>query len=301
MSRSLTASQKILPIVLVASLAIALLPRPWLRWTGDVAAIAKLPLTPFADAGNLLAGWLRPVPAPVADGADPQEVRALTENIDLLRQRLQAAEQRADELDEQLRQLQQIPEDTFAVTQRRVIARITSRSPAAGLAVVDLRKGERDGVEPNTVAVYAGVHLLGRTGEDVSTFRSTLIPLASRATGLVRAVVGAPAPELDPTARQEVVHLEPAGDGTFVADIDRSRVVLEGDVVRLEDNAWPRTAQQMVIGHVTVISDKDQQPLRRRITVEPLYQVHEVAEVILLIEDGGRAAAEALAAEGGGP
>ena len=77
--------------------------------------------------------------------------------------------------------------------------------------------------------------------------------------------------------------IEPTGTGTFTADVDRSVVLGEGDVVRLSDLSWADTAQAMVIGEIASIEVNDREPLRNTITVVPRYQVQYVSYVTLII------------------
>ncbi|MHC5024436.1 MAG: MreC domain-containing protein [Planctomycetota bacterium] len=290
MRRSLPATASAVPVrllvTLLVTLAFSLLPTGWLRWTVDVAAVVRLPITPLSDLGTSLAAWLRPHADPaLALAADADQRRLLVENAAEFERLYLDAEQRIRALQEQIRQLQQIPPETLRVARRPVLARITARTPQSSHGPVELRRGSREGVQRGTVAVYGGVHLLGRVSGDVSLVRSVLLPLTNTATNFVRAQVSLS--EQPPELRLDgpVVQLQPVGDGTLVGDVDRQAVIAEDDVVRLVDPAWPRTAQQMIIGRIVSITVKDAEPLRNTIVVRPVYQVHEVAEVTLLIED----------------
>jgi hypothetical protein len=78
----------------------------------------------------------------------------------------------------------------------------------------------------------------------------------------------------------------PTGDGGFTADVDRSVVITEGDIVRLTDPppAWPAAAQAMVVGMVESVQPKQSEPLRNTVAIRPKYQVTQVAKVVLKIE-----------------
>ncbi len=55
-----------------------------------------------------------------------------------------------------------------------------------------------------------------------------------------------------------------------------------GDRV-IYDDEWP-AAQAMIIGLVDQVAPKDESPLHTRIAVTPMYRLHELDSVILLVE-----------------
>jgi hypothetical protein len=281
--------QLALPLTLVATLAVSLLPAGWrLPWQGDLARIVHVFLMPFSHAGNALGGWLRPAPGP-ADGTlrgedDLERVmEEIIEDRDLARAESHRLRQRLAELEEQFRQLQQIPPETRARAGGSVVAYIAARNPSSSLGVVQLKLPSRDveGIGPNTIAVYAGVHLLGRIVDQPTLSTCSLLPIANAATDAIRARV---VPRDDPLATGTLTLVAPTGRGTFTGEVDRAAVAGEGDVVRLDDRRWPATAQGMVLGEVASVTANDEEPLREIITVRPVYQVQQVASVTLIIE-----------------
>ena len=103
MARSANPTDRVFVVVLVVSLALALLPLRWLGFTNDLAAIVKVPVTPLSDLGTITAGWLRPAPRR-AVALENAQLDQLQENVELYKQLYLAAEQRARELEEKLRQ-----------------------------------------------------------------------------------------------------------------------------------------------------------------------------------------------------
>ncbi|MDY7108997.1 MAG: hypothetical protein SYC29_10220 [Planctomycetota bacterium] len=311
MPRPRASSQLALPLTLVATLAMSLLPAGWrLPWQSDLAGIVHVFIMPFSHAGNALGGWLRPAPGP-ADGMarDERDLEAvlaqIIEDRDRARAESHRLRQRLAELEEQFRQLQQIPPETRARAGGSVVAYIAARNPNSPLGVVQLKlpSGAAEEINPNTIAVYAGVHLLGRIVDEPARSACALLPLANAATGAIRARV---VPRDRPLGSGTLALVEPRGDGTFTGDVDREAVAHEGDIVRLDDRRWPATAQGMILGKVAAVKPNDREPLRETITVRPVYQVRQVASVTLIIErpieeDSGtpEAGTDPAAGEGG--
>jgi len=276
------------PLTLVVTLALALLPASWrLPWQGDLSRIVHVFLMPFSHAGNALGGWLRPAPT-AGDALTPPEgdleelLEQVIEDRDRARAEYHRQRQRVQELEEQLRQLQQIPPETLRTASSSVIAHIAVRHPGSPLGVVELKlqhdvAGE---IGPNTIAVYAGVHLLGRVVGEPTGAACSLLPLASPQTGSIR---GRIFPRDDPLGEGTLTLVDPTGRGTFRADVDGASVLHEGDVLRLDDRRWPATAQGMVIGEVVSVRPNDEEPLRETIIIRPVYQVQQVASVTLIM------------------
>ncbi len=289
MNRSYHKRRVAFPLTLLATAAVAMLPWSWQAgWSREVAGLVKFPLRPFTHVGNSFAGWLQPA-RPSVDGV-PREARELVaelrEDRDIALRLYQAEHRLVLDLEEQNRQLQLIPADNRRHASRVLTAFVTGRSPGAPLGMVEL-KPERGGpmeIPLGTIAVYGGVHLLGRTVGAQSGGACPLLPVANRATRPVHALIWPrDHPELD-LVRAVSIHLEPTGRGAFTGEVEKTVVLDKGDIVRLDDPAWPRTAQMMVLGEIDAITVNDREPLRHTITVEPLYAVTDVASMTLIVE-----------------
>lgn len=282
---------------------LSLLPSSLLGWVGDLSSIVRLPIAPLSDLGNSAAAWLRPAQAPHEEL--PPEAREFVTNLEEQRDRYarlyHASSQRIAELQEQLTQLQQVPIDTLEAPVSLLRARITTRHPSEPNAPVQLNRGARQGVATSSIAVYNGVHLVGRV-TDVTAVSCSLNPLTHAGTGLLRAAVLPAADDTISVREAARVALKPAGDGSFTGDVVRDREVKIGDNVRLFDAAWPVSAQAMIIGVVVDVRTKDDQPLRHEIVVRPRYTVAQLADVTLIVEDhtaaGGERPAERSASRG---
>lgn len=283
-----------------------MLPTSLLGWVGDLSSIVRLPVAPLDDLGNSAAAWLRPVPEPHADL--PPDAQALVKNLEEQRDRYErlyhATSQRIIDLQEQLQQLQQVPIDTLEAPVSLLRAQITTRNPSEPNAPVQLNRGTRQGVATSSIAVYNGVHLIGRVA-DVTAVSCSLHPLTDGATGLIRAAVLPAADDTITVAEAARVALKPTGDGAFLGEVAKDRHVKPGDNVRLFDSAWPMSAQAMIIGVVTDVRTKDDQPLRNEIVVKPRYTVAQLSDVTLIVEDQSmgrpeRSASRAVERENGG-
>lgn len=303
MSRDTARQPVAFAVVIVATLALALLPFD-LRFdrSVDLARLARIPLRPFTHPLNLLRGWLSSPPALPVDGEPalgPEErIRRLSEERDIALRSELAARQRVRELEEEVAQLQRLPAEVFRAARAVLVADIVRRAVSGapdGVVEVRLRRGSRGIIEPGAIAVTGGVHLLGRVWGEPTDLSCLVLPVVHPSTGLIRARVGPP----DRPADSLVVQLEPTGiggfvgdaeTGGFVADVDRLSVVAIGDLVRLDDRAWPLGAQQMILGRVVSIETRRDQPLRRTLVVRPEFRLTDVAGVTLVAETIGETA-----------
>lgn len=286
MPRFLLTAQRAFPIVMVMTLAAALLPSGALGWVKPFAEMTRMVIMPFADVGNGIANWFRP-PRTSLDGLPltTETLRHFQEQM-VEYERLYIAEQaRADELERQLAQLQNAPPDMPRTPVKMILARIGPRSPSDSQGTVSLNRGSRDGVTIGTVAVHEHVHLVG---EVIVTahMNSLLMPLASKATRALQGAVLAKdrigaARTLDAAPR---LALQGREDGTFLAEPDKSLIINIGDEVVLLDDDWPRPAQGMKIGVVESVRPSDAKPLRNTVIVRPMYHVSEIRMVVLRID-----------------
>lgn len=272
------------------TLLAAFLPTGWLGWTDILASIVNVPLQPLTDGGLRLGAWIRPATDEYAQAS--QELKRRTEELETTRALLYAARLRIEALQEEIGELQAARRLHQGAEINPLYARVTGRSPDRAGGPVRLNAGTRHGVTPGTVAVYRGVHLIGRVARDVSRLSCHLVPITDPSAGLLEAII---LPGDDPVAdvrNAPRLQLESDGNGALVGDLDSSTQVRKGDVVRLSDPAWPDSAQGMIVGEVESIEPKDLQPLRNAITVRPRYQANRVASVTLKIERGEPAVPE---------
>lgn len=276
-------SQRILPFVLVVTLALCMAPGRALGISGLLAEVMSLVLRPFAELGNAFAQWVRPAPSGLEGPAnDPTWVQHLQQERDEF-ERLYVAEQaKVDALQQQLEQLQLMAREQFHVPVRLLVARVAARSPSP-LGTVKLGRGSSHGVHEGDIAAYNAVHLLGKVTK-VSALQSELLPLANPSIGLLDAVIIPHDRRETPLSKAARVQLTPVGDGTLSGDVDRATIVSVGDLVQLLDDNWRQSAQGMLLGRVESVEPKESEPLRNTVVVRPQYHVSQVAYVTLKIE-----------------
>lgn len=276
-------SKQAFALALCVTAMLAVLPNRWLQpWTTDLAGIVNLPLTPFEDAGGRIKGWLRPVDDPLA--GETEQVQKLIEDRDEILALYRAAQLKIDLLQEEIGQLQDAVRFHRGVTVTPIYAQVTGRSPGRAGGLLRLKAGAREGVVPGTVAVYRGVHIIGRITDDVGHLGSKLLPMTDRASGWVAGIVLSADDVAASVADAPHVDLYPQGDGTLTGEIERARDVQEGDVVQLSDYSWPDAAQGMMIGKIEKITTKDDDPLRNLVVVRPHYLAADLNSVTLKIE-----------------
>lgn len=262
-----------------------MLPTRWLGWTSDLAGVVAWPLTPFTDAGTKLTAWLRPATSPLAAYAEDDRdlMERLATDKEIAEAQLARAQLKIVQLEEQIAQLQLAKRFSSDRPVRYMLADVTKHSPNLSADVVSINRGERDNVRVGSVAVYAGVHLIGQVSE-VGHLESLLTPITSPAMrDLVEAII---MPRDDPDApATSAARVQLSGkDGVFTAEVDRQMIVERGDIARLADARWPGAAQAMIIGIVEAVESIDDQPLRKRIVIRPKYRAQELANVTLKVE-----------------
>lgn len=284
-------TQRAFALVLVVTIVLAFAPRGLLGWTGDVAEIVRVPTRPFTHLGVRLGHWIRPPETMTADvPAEAREIVAhLEREVERFKQLYAAEQMEARRLRRTLAQLQRVPMES-PVPVRLLSASIVARPPAGQFAPVQLNRGSSHGVRPGAIALYEGVHLVGRVS-DVTPIGSTMVPLVNKAIGLIQAQVMPPdvrdidKGEADGGDEHEwLVQLEVTGDGTFTAAVDESLPIQEGDEAIVDDPMWPDAARGMIIGRVTSIEDIEELPLRKRVVITPRFNVYGLANVTLKIE-----------------
>ena len=283
MARKIAPSKRAFLVAIAFIGVLTIVPNRWLRpWTSDLAAVVNVPLEPFEYAGTKIRTWFRPARDPLS--VESEKVQRISEDRDEVHALYRAAQLRVEALEQEISELQDAQRFHRGGTITPVFAHITGRSPGRGGGPVRLRAGTRQGVTPDTIAVYRGVHLIGHVTNDVRLLSSRLLPITDRAAQWVIGIILSPD---DPTASisdAPRVHLKPLGNGTLSGEIERARDVRLGDLVRLADLSWPDSAQGMIVGYVKSVDHQDDDPLRDVVVVEPRYLAADLDAVTLKIE-----------------
>ncbi len=268
-------AQKFFALAVALSVVLAFVPASWLRWTSDIAEVVSFPLRPFTHIGREAATRLRPAEPSTISEAEQR----LIEDRDRFERLYKAAQARIEELEDHLEQLQRIPVERRANI-NWIIANITSADPRAAGGSVEINRGSGHGIEAGAIAVYGGVHLVGRVVGGVSRLHSRVEPISG--INLIGArIFPRDAPEVRP-ADAPLAQLKTHTGGNFIVEnIARDQGVRPGDVIRLDDRDWPQSAQMMVIGEVESVEPNDRDALRSIIIVRPFFRLRNLRTVLI--------------------
>ena len=256
----------LIPATVVAALAFA--PPAWLGWSAEVGAVLWIPLNPIAHVAASARAWLRP-PRP---DLPPVEVEALLEERDTLRALATRLRIELDLAEAELAALEGEPRPS----------RAGSSPLAATVLVVEtdgrmrLNKGLRHGVAAGDPVVEGGEILVGRIADPPGGAWSMVVPAEHRAAGTLRARLSA---NEDPSGEATLVLLEPLGDG-WRAETDEG-FANPGATLRLDDPAWPSSAQGLLLGRVSQVRRIDQRPLLVEIAVKPAWDAGASATLVV--------------------
>jgi cell shape-determining protein MreC len=258
MPRLLLNSRWAFPMAMALTIASALLPGRWLGWTRLPAEVVGMVLGPFGHPANQLGARLRPPPgqAITFDGSQAQYIEHLRQERNEFERLFLAEQNEVIRLREDLEAIEQVGRDELHAPLRPITAHIVVREPGESLEPVVVSRGSDHGVTPGTVAVVDGVNLVGRVLDDVTAMQSRLLPLASPRTPPFKITIQSRDRSTDaPLSTSRVWQAFPTGDGGFTADVDRSVVITEGDIVRLTDPppAWPAAAPDLLPAELNAI------------------------------------------------
>jgi len=126
--------------------------------------------------------------------------------------------------------------------------------------------------------------LVGRVAGEPTDVRCWLAPLTDSSTGRVDAYI-APAdrPEAGPSESISI-QLRTDSSGFLVGEVEATKQISQGDVVRLADATWKSAAQGMRLGSVAGVYRSDKNPLRVRIEVKTEVDSDRLRQVTLKID-----------------
>lgn len=261
-------------------LVVALLPSSWLApWTTRVSELTYLPLVPLGDVGTRARYALRSGTESIPTAS---QIDQIVEERNEYRRRLHAAAARIAELEDQVLALSQLPEAEAGIERRVIHANIVGRSSDRLGGPVRLNAGSRRGVVQGAIAVHNGDALVGRVLERPGPMSSFLVPIGA-AAGLIDGI-------LDVDGEAILLQLESTGEG-FLSSVPRHVNVQPGNIVRLHDAAWPRSAQGMRVAEVVAIRPRSSNPNRLELLLKSVVDLNELSRVLIVVEDGGQESA----------
>lgn len=270
--------------------ALSMLPPAWLApWSGDVATIVSFPLWPLERAFGWIRSSVRPAPGPRdSEAAIDERLEELTVDREHYRALWFAERVRSAELEERLLAIEKVRRADRSAA-RPVSASIVAHPPVPGSGLFAVDAGAESGVHAGDPVVTDGDRLVGRITGDPSEHRAFMAPLTHASIGLIDALVE-PAPRADAKPNETTVfvriQLAPAKGDRFTGEVAVGSGVRVGDVVRLEDPAWPRAAQGLRIGIVRSLTPLERNPLRLAVDVEPEVPALRAGQVVVKCEDG---------------
>lgn len=265
--------------VLLVAMVVTLLPARALRpWTGDLARLASLPVTPLAHAGNLLADRLRPRGA----SFDPRapEVVALEAEAELYRTLFEQSRLEVERLERTMAALGAVSTRAGGSDLRLTEASVIGVDPARTGGAVRINAGERHGVRPGAPVFVDGDVFVGLVSDEVGALESTVVP-ANRLPSLGARLYPAEQPSSTSGWTPPGAVLKPRPDGRFTAEVATTVDLAVGMIARLADDRSPRIALGARIGRVVAIEPVEQAPLARRIVVDPIVLLEERATVVV--------------------
>ena len=267
---------------LLVTVAISIAPsQRVIPWTTDIAAVLWLPLTPPAHALMALRHWLRPP----RDELKYLDSQLLSDERDRFRALWHSERIHAEDLEQRLAQLDRAKKmDRGGREVAPLLASVTARGEGPGERMLALNAGKRDGVQSGDPAVVGGDILVGRVAGEPTDVRCWLAPLTDSSTGRVDAYI-APAdrPEAGPSESISI-QLRTDSSGFLVGEVEATKQISQGDVVRLADATWKSAAQGMRLGSVVGVYRSDKNPLRVRIEVKTEVDSDRLRQVTLKID-----------------
>ena len=277
----------LLPAAVLILLIVSVVPSRYLtplNWFSELLRVASAPIShPMRG----LSSWLRPAVPPQAV---PDQVLFLEQEAESWRT-LYLREQRENRmLRTRIEEYQRGVAINPSLQVRQVTAPVIGTSSDLSSGSLTVRAGRGAGVEINTVVVVEGTQLLGKI-ERVGPMTSQVRPMTDRAGEVIRGMV-----MVGQSGESGLACLlRPMGDGTLRGDVQDPSELVEleaedagallqlGQIVRLDDSAWPASAQMFIIGQIVKIEPAAESPLRRVITVRPRVELSRVSEVMLRI------------------
>lgn len=290
-------------IALAMLLVVSLLPGSWVSpWSGRIAELVSLPLVPLGDGFKALRSWAVPSQETVITG---QEAAVLEEQANLLRQSLDEARKRNQDLRRELERYRALDERGLGGRYRFVDARLVGAEPfRSGERLHVINAGTARGVRPGSQVVFRKDILLGLVvGERIGRTRAMVRPVESRQNGRLRASVllGDEIEISRPEIQRVQALLEPDGTGwtAMIAEADAAGI-RPGHQVVVDDDTWG-DAVGMRIGRVTAVRPSTSSPLWLELRVEPIRDLGDLhaVEVRVPVPAAKPGAADVVEAGGG--
>ncbi len=274
-------------LLALLAFALALLPVSALKpWTNDLARIVLVPFVPVAHLGSAVRDRIRP-PHAAFDASAPETI-ALQNELNWMKTLYEGSRLESARLESTIAALHAVSTRLGAATPLLIDASVVAMDPSRNGGIIRVNAGERHGVAAGAAVFIRGDVFAGVVSDDIGAFASTIIP------ALKMPSIGSrlyPAEGSDPRAALSAYPgavLTPTGRGTWTAQVASAVDLTVGMLARVADDRLPSAALGTLIGRVVAIEPIEQVPLARRIEVEPLETLDDVATVILCVPGDAR-------------
>lgn len=271
-------SRRLLAGSILVLLVLGLLPirmTAWAGWFGDLLGTL---VAPVSDPSARIARWIAPASP---RSAQPEQVRRLEREKDELERLYRLERDEVARLRALITDLQSGASLYPDAKVRQVVAPVIASSSDRSSTVLRVRAGRSSGVQRGAIATTAGVQLVGRV-QDAAERICHVVPITDPGAGSLGGMI-----LLDATSAGPTCLLKPTGTGTLsgpvedIGGIGPRRAIEPGMRVLLQDSAWPRAAQMLLIGVIEEVEPAPNQPLRIIVTVRPALRLDRVGEVVL--------------------
>jgi cell shape-determining protein MreC len=252
-------------------------------WFGDKLRLALAPLShPVHFAAASLRRHLDPAPD------DARTLLARWENAQETAAALIRLQEEVNRLRLENRMLRNIRGqlERRAESYRFPTAGVVGRAADPGSGLLTINRGTRDGLIDHLPAVD-GANLVGRISRaERVTSSLQLITTPSTRLNVILTPKLAPLGQL--LGGHAACQLDAVDGGRFVATVPVDTPVEVGHYARLVDVDWPQSVQGMIVGKVTKVEPRSDDPLYwKKVEVEPRLTLRYLTTVTLIVPQGG--------------
>lgn len=253
----------------VAALALlSALPPRYGQWVESLGRVARMVTAPVTGPIYHTARWLTP-----QDRAAGPEVAMLRGEVERWKAMYLQEQRRSEDFRRQSELL--LKGSMYAELPVQQLVRPVIEASSLHGERLTVRAGSREGVEKNTVATTDAVQVVGRVSH-VAARTCDITLITDPVAGQVRGVIMVSDDTAGPAAMLRPVR----GAGILQGLVENSGPRPErGQIVRLDDDSWPRSARMLVLGIIDKVEKNDVG--WSIITVKPTVDLLRVSEVFL--------------------
>jgi len=270
------------------ALVLALLPARFLEaWTNDLSRIVSVPVVPIMHGGMALRDWIRP-PREAFDPRAP-EVIELEMSAERYRTLFEQSRLKTESLEREVGELKGIRGRIADPRVQLATASVVGVDPTRSGGLVRVNVGSRHGVHRDAPVIARGDVFAGVVAQEPGEFVSMVRPAARCSLAVRLYPADGATPDRAPAAYAGTV-LKPADGGIWLGDLFASDIdVRVGDIARLADERLGDVSRGLRVGIVRRILPSEENPLVRRVEVEPIATlVGEPTVVVAILPPEGR-------------